>query len=182
MLGNKIVSGLVSIALFLFSSYKGNDATFSDIFIDYHKGRLSINTTLDNAFKNDFDDIFKSGKKIKVWFSIKIENYGKTIFEDKCYHQIEYDPLSQRFEIYLSEDNDYTYVKSNEEIIEEISEFEYTCDLNEVDFRDNLDIEITAFLKKVNFAKMNKEIDLMLLWNFKKPKIKKQFNINKNVY
>ena len=53
--------------------------------------------------ENDFEEIFKSGQSIDIYFSVKIGLEGLIIHEEEFRHSIIFDPLTQLFSIELED-------------------------------------------------------------------------------
>ncbi|MCK4653720.1 MAG: hypothetical protein KAU01_04685, partial [Candidatus Cloacimonetes bacterium] len=71
VLSSKIISGFISLSILLLSSYEGNRATFSELTTSFLGDKIFIKTELINAFENDFEEIFKSGQRIDIFFNIE---------------------------------------------------------------------------------------------------------------
>src|SRR6056297_3130690 len=102
---DKIVSGLISISMALFSSYKGNDADFAFLHANLQENHITISAELENAFENDFEEIFKLGTDVYIYYHLEIENKTGEIFSSIFTHKVEYDPVLRRYFIDLSEQN-----------------------------------------------------------------------------
>ena len=85
-------------------------------------------------------------------------------------HSIIYDPLSKFFNITLEEQKEDFSTNSYQQLIEIISQIEYTYENAEL---DNLYVSLESSLKKIRLQSMKKKYDLMMLWKFKKPNIEK---------
>jgi hypothetical protein len=85
-------------------------------------------------------------------------------------HSIIYDPLSKFFDITLEEQKENFSTDSYQQLIEKISQIEYTYENAEL---ENIVVSLESSLKKIRLQSMKKEYDLMMLWKFKKPKTEK---------
>ena len=65
-----------------------------------------------------------------------------------------------------------------EKVKETVSQFEFSF---QNDLNSELQIEISASLPKISIDSSEKEFDLMMLWNFQKPKIKKRIKFKNEV-
>ena len=72
-LADKVISGVISLSMLLLSSYKGNNAEFTDLETVFLNNNVIFRTSLSGAFENDFEDIIKSGAEIDIFFSISLE-------------------------------------------------------------------------------------------------------------
>ena len=81
MLGfaGKLLSGIMSMTMMLFSSYEGNNASFSDIYIGHDNEIIRIQTSLISAFENDFEQIFRSGSPIVINYQLNVAKDGEFI-------------------------------------------------------------------------------------------------------
>lgn len=168
-LAGKVVSGVISLSMMLFSSYEGNQPYFSQMAVSLVENRIFIKTELVNAFDNDFEDIFRSGKQIDIFFNITLKTDSNIISEDDFKHTVIYDPLSDSFTLIIEELDEIIIIDSYRQLLKNIAKIEYTCN---IDSAENVIIEIESYLSKIKFDSFGKKYDLMILWNLKKPKAK----------
>jgi len=167
ILAEKVISGLAAFSMLLLSSYQGNEASFSNYTTSFLDNRMFLECKLENAFDNDFEEIFKSGQIIDVYFSVKIELKNLIIHEEEFKHSIIFDPLTQVFNIEL-EDQDLTYsTNSYEELKIIISNIEYS--FKDENIHDYI-LTLNAYLPKIRLEALNKDFDLMMLWKYSEPK------------
>jgi len=134
---------------------------------------------LENAFENDFEEIFKSGQSIDIFFSVKIKLNNLLIHEEEFRHSIIFDPLTQLFSIEL-EDQDLSFTtNSYDELKIIISNIEYS--FKDENIKD-CTITMSAYLPKIRLIALNKDFDLMMLWKFNQPEltVKLATDINEN--
>ncbi len=174
--GNSIVKGLMTFTLLLFSSYEGNDASFSHIYFSYDSNTIVVESRLESAFENDFDKLFKIGKEISVNFIVTVEVAGSKIEEEYFTHDVIYNSLEDTFLLKKSEINKTYICQSYDILIDELSKIEW--EFNRMRSVDNYVITIRSYLDEVYFEQMDKEFNLMLLWKNKQPQIKERVNIN----
>jgi hypothetical protein len=169
LLANKVITGVISFSMMLLSSYKGNEPDFSilqaSVFSDY----IVLETHLQNAFENDFEEIFRSGNKIDVFFRIKATQKNEDIVDMHYKHSIQFDTMKQVFTATIEETGLTHKTSSYPELLRIISKFQINLKTSD---SSQLKIDIASYLKKMNLKIMGKEYDMMMLWNFKKPKIK----------
>jgi len=89
--------------MLLLSSYEGNNAAFSEIVALVFRNNIMLKTQLVEAFENDFESVFKSGKQIDIFFDVQIESPGNETFTETFVHSILFDPLKQYYSVYLQE-------------------------------------------------------------------------------
>jgi len=170
-LSEKIITGLVSFSLLFFSSYKGNNASLSTLKVNLANDKIYLQTKLNSAFENDFEDFFTSGKNIRIWFKVDIKNKKETLHIDEFYHEVTYDPLKHIFEVNLQETEEKKQTDSFRVLKKIISEINYHCQIENLNQYKYLDIEVSCFLKEIHLQGMEKPIDLMILWKHKKPSV-----------
>ena len=170
-LTSKVISGIVSLSMLLLSSYEGNIAEFSNIEAQFLSNRILLKTQLLNAFENDFEEIFKSGQTIEIFFEITIKDNSEVIHTNEFKHTVIFDPMEQFYTLNLEEQDSETNVYSHEDLKTKISEIEYLFE-SDVKIPDELQVTFTSYLKKMRLETLGEEYDMMMLWKFKKPKIK----------
>jgi hypothetical protein len=168
----KIMSGLISISMMLFSSYEGNNASFASLRANLFENNMVVSAKLENAFENDFEEIFKLGIEIDIFFRLKITSQNNQIFHSVFSHKVEYDPLLKRYFVNLEEQDKQAIASTYDELIEMISQFEF-------DFKETIPqrvtVELSAYLEKLFLPNLEKEYDLMMLWKMKNPVITSNF-------
>ncbi len=168
-LAGKVVSGVISLSMMLFSSYEGNQPYFSQMAVSMAGNRIFIKTELVDAFDNDFEDIFRSGKQIDVSFNITLKNDSDVISEDDFKHTVIYDPLTDLFTLIIEELDETLIIDSYRQLLKKIAKIEYT---HNIDSSENVIIKIESYLSKIKFDSFGKKYDLMILWKLKRPKAK----------
>lgn len=169
VLTEKIMIGVLTLSMALFSDFKGNSPSFHNVFAAYSVGGIYIYAELKDSFENDFEDIFTSGQLIHLSFELKIFADKELILEETFRHAVLYDPLQQEYTIFLEESNQQLNCREFSEAVEFLSKFEYNYKLDS--FRSG-HIRLSCELPKIRMGATQKEYDLMMLWNFKKPKIR----------
>ena len=175
---SKVILGMISFSMLLLSSYKGNDATFSEINLNRLNSGIFIETELIDAFENDFEQIFKSGKKIDIIFDVKIIVPHQDIYHRIFLHSVTFHPMRQYYSVYLEEKKQELKIDDFSELKNIVSKFgfPYFGKLN-----SEMEIDISAFLPELKMDSSKKKFDLMLLWNFKIPKIKTKVKIENEI-
>ena len=165
----KVFATVVSLSMFLFSSYTGNDPAFSALNSKVGESYLQLNTSLISAFDNDFPDVFKSGAKIPVDFTVKIKSGRRTLSERKFQNSVQFDPTKGLFTVYSAGMNRSIQTASYQQMIAGVSDFECS-----IPYRSNwgqVHISVEATLPTIRFAQINKPVDLMVLWRYQHPKV-----------
>lgn len=179
ILAEKVISGLAAFSMLLLSSYQSNEANFADYSISFLDDRMFLECKLENAFENDFEEIFKSGQTINIFFNIEININGEIIHEEEFKHTIIFDPLKQVFNIAL-EEQELTFVTDSYIDLKKIvSKIEYDY---ENEFIKDGTLKINAYLPKIRLESLNREFNLMMLWKYNKPelvaKLESEYNEN----
>ena len=168
ILAEKVISGLAAFSMLLLSSYQGNEASFSNYTTSFLDDRMFLECKLENAFDNDFEEIFKSGQSIDIYFSIRISHGDVIIHEEEFRHSIIFDPLTQVFNIELEDQDLTSSTNSYEELKTIISNIEYSFeDENIHDYK----LTLRAYLPKIRLIALDKDFDLMMLWKYNEPKL-----------
>jgi len=168
-LANKVISGIISLSMMLLSSYEGNNARFAEMNTIFLDNSTVFKTQLLEAFENDFEDIIKSGSEINIFFTIVLKNGNSVFHENEFKHSVNFQPMEQVFYVTFEESNELLLYTSYEKVIEDLSKMEYVYKDR---IPDQFRLFLTAHLEKIKLNNSSKEYDLMMLWNFKKPKIK----------
>ncbi len=178
MLGSiisKVYLNVLAFSVLLFSNYTGNLVEFSSLLTKTVGDNLVCSTYLKNAFEYDFDEIFKSGKEIRVWFEFRVLKDDKVIHYEKFYHQVKWNAGKQEYQLDLQEQKYKISTKSKKELKYLISVVEYP--FYKSAYKGDVIIEVKSYLPKVYLETINKEVDLMLLWKMRKPTVKKEVKI-----
>lgn len=163
---------MVALSMMLLSGYQGNDAAFSEIEAVFQEQGVLIRARLLSAFENDFEELFKSGQEISVYFELNLKEKKEVFFRQIFRHSLQFDPLEQSFHVTIEESGYDLVIKSYESLLEAISNFEF---LYKEKLPDKFEIRLGAYLEKISIESINEEYDMMMLWKFKKPLISKKF-------
>ena len=160
--------------MMLLSSYKGNEPDFSALQTSVFSEYIVLETNLINAFENDFEEIFRSGKNIDIFFNITAEQNEVEIHKKRYKHSVKFNTMKQVFTA-TTEENGGTYnTNSYPELLQIISKFQLNL---KVEDRSDLKINLTSHLTKMTLKALGKEYDMMMLWNFRKPGIKETIEL-----
>ena len=171
----RALSGIVSAAMLLFSSFEGNNAQFADVLIGHDTHAIRIRTALVHAFDNDFEQIFRSGSPIIITYTLNVRR-GGTIIDTITYeNMVIFDPMNRFFQIEAEAGNFYTFTDSCDELRAIISEVDIYYDHLGVDGR--YDFELSAHMDRVMLSSLEREFDLMMLWNYKRPQVSFRYTV-----
>ena len=178
------MGGLTSLAtkyllmtFVFFSGYQGNTPTFSELKIERSSDFVRISSQLNEAFEEDFQTLFKSGKDIPIWFEVKLVEEKDVVVFNKFRHSVSYNPLTGFYTIYLEEENRYIKTKSFGKVKLIVSEVEYSFNYDFV-FNKKYKIQVTSYLEKIYISSLDKEFNLKSLWRYNMPKIEKGFELD----
>lgn len=174
-LGAKILSGIVTLSMFLFSSYTGNDPAFTAIRGSMGRSYIQLSTRLAGAFDNDFPDVFRSGTKITVYYKVNIRSKGKLVASREFQNSVQYDSRQNIYTVRLS-GTDRGYQTSDYRLmVNDLATME--CSMPIQSSWGYSTVEFEAWLPTVYFDKIDKKVNLMVLWNYSRPKLKSEFNL-----
>ncbi len=177
-LGNYILKGVITFTLLVLSSYEGNDATFKALQINYLEGAIGIEVQLESAFENDFEEIFKTGKSIDIWFNTSVSSQGIVLEEQDFSHNVTYDPLLDSYLLIKGSTNESLVCEDYQCLVKELSTIKWH--FRQLRSVSDYDFSINAHLEKIYFEQMDKEFNLMLLWKNKSPRLKERIKVNTN--
>jgi hypothetical protein len=175
----KVFATVVSLSMFLFSSYSGNDPSFRALNSRVGGEYLQLRTSLSGAFDNDFPDVFKSGSVIPVNYMLTIKSGNKKVLEKAFQNRVRYNPGKGTYEVYTAGMNRTIETESYSHMLAEISGFE--CSIPIKSEWGIVSVQLTASLSTIKFAQLNKPVDLMVLWKFKKPQIGTTVDLRKSL-
>lgn len=174
-LSAKVFTTLASVSMFLFSSYTGNDPGFSPISARAGENYLQVQTKLENAFTNDFTDVFSSGVSIPVVFKMSISS-GKTSRLEKRYvNRVRYDHTKGLYFVSLEGTNRELELTSQAQMVSQLSTF--TCSVPYNRTWGMVTIKVEASLSSVRFQQIKEPVDLMVLWKYHKPKVSSSLDL-----
>lgn len=176
-LTGKVLATVVTLSVFLFSSYTGNDPAFGNLNSRAGDSYLQLRTSLVSAFENDFPDVFQSGSTIPVNFKLLIRNKNGVLVNRNFQNSVRYDPATAVFEVRSSGMNRKLQTANYSAMISEISGFE--CSIPFSSSWGTVSVSLEASLPSVRFEQLKKKVDLMVLWKYQKPKISTQLNLKK---
>ncbi|MDY0152562.1 MAG: hypothetical protein RBS43_09855 [Candidatus Cloacimonas sp.] len=171
----KVFATVVSLSMFLFSSYTGNDPAFRALNAKAGVSYLQFRTTLVAAFDNDFPDVFKSGASIPVDFTLQIKSGNKIRLERKYQNKVQYNPSTGIYYVFIAGMNRNLQTESYQQMLSAISGFE--CSVPYDSAWGKVSVHLEAKLPTVRFQQINKAVDLMVLWRYQRPSITTYLNL-----
>ncbi len=171
----KILAGLVSLTTLLFTNFTGNDPQFRSPQLRRSGGYLILNTALENAFDNDFEDVFKCGKEINVWFRINALIGNRRVYHRTFRHCVSYDAMNAIWQIYYSENQTSQTTISYTQLQNIISTVELSIPL-ETEW-SVLTLQLEAWLPEVEFIPADGKFNLMVLWKYRRPTSRVSVNL-----
>ncbi len=174
-LGNYILKGVLTFGILLLSSYEGNDAVFNSLRVAYLEGAIALEINLDNAFENDFEEIFKTGKSIDIWFHTSVSSKGVILEEEEFSHNVTYNPLLDSYLLIKGPNSESFVCEDFQCLIDELSQVEWH--FRRLKSVSDYDFHIFAHLDKIYFEEMDKDFNLMLLWKNKTPRLKEKIRL-----
>lgn len=174
-LAGKVLAGLVSFTTLFLSSYTGNEPSFKPIQSRKGGNYLQVSAMLQNAFENDFDNVFKCGKPIHIMFKAEIRQANNVVWTKNYRHSVSYNPMNAVWMVYLSETNQNLQFASYQDLIKQISALE--CSIPIAQNWHTVELRLESWLTKVTLAQDKREIDLMMLWKFKRPVNRSTLNL-----
>ncbi len=169
ILADKLVLGFVSLGMLLFSSFEGNNASFSKPYLIIEQNHYEFSTYLENAFVNDFNDIIHSGETIYIDFELSLIEDTINKKKIKFYHSVKYNAMEKSYELYLDETKESLVFYQYESLINQLSRVEYNFDEYDLNLKK---ISLSASIRNLELPSLKKNYDMMMLWNFKKPVLK----------
>lgn len=173
----KMFATIVTLSVFLFSSYTGNDPALRALSSRAGENYLQIRSSLVGAFDNDFPDVFKSGSTIPVTFTLSIKNKNQILFSRNYQNRVRFDPAKGLYEVKTAGMNRTLQTASYPAMLNELSTFE--CSIPYQESWGSVTISLEASLSSVRFEQLKKTVDLMVLWKYQKPKVSSQVSLRK---
>jgi len=176
-LGAKLLTGVVSLSMLLFSSFQGNDPSLGNFSYSKTGSYVHLKAQLQTAFENDFPSIFASGSDIPVHYNLEVISGGTVVAKRRMVYRVSYDPGTGIYEI-IKNGSRAALTESAEQVKRELSAFAYALPYQRS--WGVVTVKLEADLPKVHFAQLKKEVDLMVLWKYKKPAIKAQIDLRRD--
>ncbi len=168
--GQKVITGIVTFTSMMFSSYKGNFAKFDGIALQQDSKCIQMSVNLEEAFENDFEEFFRCGKPISIWFLVQIRSGNENVKEFYYAHRVKYDPLLQYYTVFLQETDDIVTFETHEEVVDAIRQFHCKWEVPpEFNRGDEIEVIIGGYLTKLRLESTGEEFDLMNLWHHRRP-------------
>jgi len=174
-LSSKILAGVVSLSVLLFSSFEGNDPSLSAINHSTSSGYLYLSGQLHSAFENDFAPIFASGVPIPIYYNLNLKKGSRMVMQKRFLHVVTFDPVTGVYEVSKEGEPEVFYTDSVEQVIRKLSSYRF-----KIPYQSSwgiVKVRIEAALTKVRFPDLDQEMDLMILWKLKKPSAQTQIDL-----
>ncbi|MCB5264864.1 MAG: hypothetical protein LHW41_01300 [Candidatus Cloacimonetes bacterium] len=177
LLGSKVMAGVVALSMLLFSSFQGNDPQLSHIKHYSSSSTLYLSGELLSAFDNDFSTIFASSAPIPVYFKLNIKSGSRTVLSQQLTHLVSFNPATGIYVLRKDGEPEVLRTSSVEQIIKEVSKYRFN-----IPYESSwglININIQAEMPLVRLEEGGKEMDLMVLWKYKKPAAKILIDLRK---
>ncbi|MCB5271368.1 MAG: hypothetical protein LHW56_05945 [Candidatus Cloacimonetes bacterium] len=177
LLGTRIMAGVVALSMLLFSSFQGNDPQLGAIKHYSSSSTLYLSGELLSAFNNDFASIFASSAPIPVYFKLNIKSGNRTVVSQQLTHLVNFNPATGIYVLRKDGESEVLRTSSVTQTIKEISKYKFS-----VPYQSSwglISINIQAEMPLVRLEEKGKELDLMVLWKYKKPSAKIQIDLRK---
>jgi len=171
----KVMAGLLSVSTLMFSPYTGNEPVFQTLQCRAGQNYLITNTNLNRAFDNDFTDVFNCGKPVNLWFKIEVRQNNNIVHTSSYRHTITYSPMHASWEVFFSENGKKEIYETYLQMLDNISELE--CSIPRGTGWRVVEIRVESWLQTIELTEPDRTIDLMVLWKFKRPSIKRNFTL-----
>ncbi|PID28179.1 MAG: hypothetical protein CSB55_05835 [Candidatus Cloacimonadota bacterium] len=177
ILKEKIVTGLMTVSLLMFGSHQVNDVKMTDPEISFESNKLTTSVYLQDAFANDFEQLFKSGKELKVYYRLELKVNDKPTLNQTFIHSVLFDPMAQMFDVFSEETSSSFTCSDVKDVIGYLSFFNCSKEFPEgFPPGAKLNVKITSFLTEITMTG-DRKYDLMMFWKFKKPEAEAVFYI-----
>jgi hypothetical protein len=169
----KVISTIIAVGSMFYSTIDGVTPDMSALELHYKNDYILVSTMLENCYTSEFDQIFYSGNVITIYFTVDLyQDGGKDpVSTNTFFHALQYSPLGDDFTIYFSERNETISSLSLDlvkALLPRVTDYRVTSSDNIYD-KVNYYLEITAWLDKIRFEGMEKELNLLYYWNSIKP-------------
>jgi hypothetical protein len=173
VLSKKIITTIISVGSLFYSTIPGVNARLTDVQLAARGEQLLISCRLENCFSEELDQIFRSGKEIKIHFKAELVDAqtNKILQDTTFYHSIHYSVLDDVFDVYFSEsDRLYAnlYLDEAKELLIEINAFKSVA-ADQIRPGHIYLIHLEAWMDKLKFQGMEEPLNLMFYWNSIRP-------------
>ena len=172
----RVYVALISLSTLVLSNYTGNSPRFTDIFIEIVDNGIYIRCFLEDAFENDFKEIFDSGILVSVTYELEIIAKNSLITQKSFTNTAIWEFENRHWLLYLGEDNIFTTIENFEELKQSLSFVETFLYFDTINF-DSVNLNISARLPTIHFTTLQKSFDLMIFWKLREPKEKININL-----
>jgi len=171
----KVITTIIAVGSMFYSTIDGVTPIMSIDNMYFWDDHFIVSTVITNCYTEELDQILASGNEIPVNFDIELYREGEKEPDStfSFFHLLQYSPIENNYQIFLSEKNEYIYSINQQQakvlftnIIDQ--RLIAATDL-EPDYR--YFIKITAWLDKIKLQGMEEELNLNFYWNSIKPNI-----------
>lgn len=176
-LSAKVMAGLVSLSMFLFSSYTGNDPALSSLKFLVGRSYLQVSTRLESAFDNDFPELFRSGTSIPIHFKLELKSKNRVVWNRQYTNRVLYDPATGIWTVSMGASGRSVKFTSYKEMLEAIAVLD--CSVPFESGWGEVNARVEAWLPTVRFESIDRNVNLMVLWNYKRPVVKASIDLKR---
>lgn len=174
-LSAKMMAGLVSLSMFLFSSYTGNDPALSALRFLVGRSYLQVSTHLVGAFDNDFPELFRSGTSIPIHFKLELKSNNRVVWNRQYTNRVQYDPATGVWNVSMGASGRSVKFTSYREMLDAIAVLD--CSVPFESSWKEVNARVEAWMPTVRLESIERDINLMVLWNYKRPVVKASIDL-----
>lgn len=171
----KVMAGLLSVSTLMFSSYSGNDARFQSLNCRTSQNYLIVKAVLEKAFDNDFTDVFNCGKTVTIRFKLEIRENNEVAHTSSFRRTVLFTPLQASWDVFYSENGRREIYTDYRTMLSELAVLE--CSVPRNSKWKKVEIRVESWLDTVELTQPDRTVDLMVLWKFKRPSIRRSFTL-----
>ena len=171
----QVMSGLLSVSTLMFSSYTGNDPKFQSLQCRTGQNYMIVKARLGHAFENDFSDVFRCGKPVNLMYKVEIRQNNQIVQTKTYRHTVTFDPMQASWEVFSSESSRKEIFTTYQLMLNNISELE--CSIPRETSWKKIEVKVESWLQAIELTQPDRTVDLMMLWKFKRPAIKRSFTL-----
>ncbi len=175
-LSAKLFPTLVSLSMLFFSSFQGNDPRLQNFVLSKSESFIYAKAELISAFENDFASIFSSGATIPIHLHFQLKKGNQILAKRIFISNVSFDPLTGIYQV-SKEGMPPLKTQSLDAVKRELSHLE--CAIPYQESWGKVNAHLMAELPRVHFSTLDKELDLMVLWKYKKPSAKAQIDLRR---
>lgn len=171
----KVMAGLLSVSTLMFSPYSGNAVKFQSLNCRTSQNYLIVKAVLDKAFDNDFTDVFNCGKTVTIRFRLELRNNNDIAHTSSYRRTVIFTPMQASWDVFYSENSRREIYTDYKTMLNEISVLE--CSVPRNSQWKKIEIRVESWLDPVELTQPDRTVDLMVLWKFRRPTLRRSFNL-----